>query len=239
MILDLRNGKLGDLLLALPAIRTGDSVILRPQFRLDLLPVKWLDEGEGVRAWAKPGQHTTDAWLEATKRRRKRWRLLPVTVKRLTVIAPCVDDPRRQWRGWEELGTRLPHAVWLDDKTPRLEWMRILNRARTVICPDTGTAHMADALGCPHVVGLYAALFKSHAPYWNRGSCVVRSSMNLVTVEDVMEQVQQEPLLQWQLVSNWNRTMQAVDSMEEIDTTTIDDLGMSQLVNWAEFSANE
>lgn len=98
---------------------------------------------------------------------------------------------------------------------------------------------MADALGCPQVIGLYGALFESHAPYWNRRSCVVRSSMNLVTVEDVMQQVQQEPLLQWQAASNWNRTMQAVDAMEEIDTTTFDDLGMSQLVNWTDFGANE
>lgn len=66
--------------------------------------------------------------------------------------------------------------------------MSTLNRARTVVCPDTGTVHMADALGVPCVVGLYESNMSRHAPYWDRSHCIERRGMAM-TVEEVLEQI--------------------------------------------------
>lgn len=189
MIFDLNRAHLGDFLLALPAMHPEDGVVLRPEFRLSKLPLRWLDGGAGVRPIGKPYMHVTDAWLESTGRPAMRWQLMPGQRKTLTVIAPCVTSKSRQWHGWNELKERLPQAVAIDDKLPRAEWMALLNQAEVVICPDTGTAHMADALGCSRVIGLYAKHFATHAPYWNRKHCISKCSMDEITVDDVMERV--------------------------------------------------
>lgn len=189
MIFDLANAHLGDFLLALPAMHPEDEIILKAEHRVPRLPLRWLDVGAGIRPDGKPGLHVTDAWLEATGRPAMRWQLLPHQHKSLTVIAPCVASRSRQWHAWEWLRKCLPGATWVDDKLPRKEWMALLNQAKTVICPDTGTAHMADALGCPKVVGLYAKHFATHAPYWNRNYCISKRSMDEITVDDVMERV--------------------------------------------------
>ncbi len=68
--------------------------------------------------------------------------------------------------------------------------MALLNRAAAVICPDTGTAHMADALGCPKVIGLYAKHFQPLTRLTGAADyCISKRSMDEITVDDVMERV--------------------------------------------------
>lgn len=189
MIFDLRGQHLGDVLLAAPAMRPGDQVIVGKQHRVPGLPVEWLDSGRGISAHTAPKRHMTDAWLLAAGRESLRHRLMPEMPKTRIVIAPHVRSPKKQWHGWEALKARLPYADWIDEHEPRCVWASLLNRAHTVICPDTGTVHMADALGCPKVIGLYGQGFDQFAPYWNREHCVVRKGMDAITIEDVMERV--------------------------------------------------
>jgi len=112
----------------------------------------------------------------------------PVLQKQHLVIAPYVKAKSKRWAGWEALQTALPHAVVVGPGLCRYGWMALLNMAHTVICPDTGTAHMADALGS-RVVGLYGARFHEFAPFWDRSHCVSRNGMDSITVDDVLEAV--------------------------------------------------
>lgn len=191
MVFDLLSLHLGDVLMAMPAMRAGDAVVARPQHRVPRLPVEWLDAGLGVHAQIKRGEHATDAWLAAAGREPVRHALLPEVERTLTVIAPAVDAPAKQWHGWLALGQMLRDAVWIGASEARAAWMGLLSRAHTVICPDTGTAHMADALGVPRVVALHGvpANWPKCAPFWNRTHCVARDSMSEITVDDVMEVV--------------------------------------------------
>lgn len=191
MIFDLSSLHLGDVLMAMPAMRAGDSVVARPQHRVPGLSVEWLDSGRGVHAHIQRVEHATDAWLAAAGRAPVRHSLLPEVERTLTVIAPAVDACAKQWHGWLALGAALRDAIWLGASEAREAWMAMLNRAHTVICPDTGTAHMADALGVPRVVALHGvpANWPKCAPYWNREHCIVRARMDDITVGDVLEVV--------------------------------------------------
>jgi hypothetical protein len=174
--------------MAMPAMRVGDSVVARPQHRVPGLPVDWLDSGDGLHAQHRRGQHVTGAWLDLVGREPVRHPLLPEVDRTLTVIAPAVAAREKQWDKWDAL--KLPHAVWVDALLARNAWMTLLNRAHTVICPDTGTAHMSDALGVPKVIvlhGMGAAHFNTYAPFWNRSHCIVRDSMGDISVDHVME----------------------------------------------------
>lgn len=191
MIFDLSTLHLGDVLMALPAMRAGDVVSARERHRFPGAPVRWRDEPGGLHALAAPGQHVTDAWLALTGRDPVRHRLLPEEPKSLLVVAPEVAAPEKRWHGWTELMERLAGVVLLGATEAREVWMRALNRAHTVICPDTGTAHMADALGCPRVIALHGvpANWPRCAPYWDRRYCIARTSMDAITVDDVLEVV--------------------------------------------------
>jgi heptosyltransferase I len=67
------------------------------------------------------------------------------------------------------------HApVDLIGRTDLKQLLAILGNARAVVCPDSGPAHMADAVGTP-VVGLYATSNKDRTgPYRSRALCVDR-----------------------------------------------------------------
>lgn len=196
MILDFRHAHLGDVLMALPAMREGDSVIVSDErHTISGAPVQWLREGK-ADTWPamRRGRHATDAWLEATGRAPLRHRLLPAPTERQgIVIAPSVAavEKRWPWDRWAALMAALPGSRLLDDKIPRAQWMRALDEAETVICPDTGTAHMADALGCDHLIVLHglADNWPHCAPYWNRSHCIYRPGMAEITIKDVLEKV--------------------------------------------------
>lgn len=197
MIFDLSTLHLGDVLMALPAMREGDAVVTR--HRVPGAPVEWIDPEAAPPARERTypamrrGRHTTDAWLESTGRAPVRHRLAPEADKRQIVIAPVVRAPEKQWPAdrWEALRDAIPGALYVDGDVDRAEWMRCLNIADTVICPDTGTAHMADALGCPRVIALHGvpANWPHCAPYWDRRYCIARESMDAITVDDVLEVV--------------------------------------------------
>lgn len=187
MVFDMRGLHLGDVLLALPAMRRGDAVVAHEYHRVPGAPVTWLDTGRGL--CIGPHGHRTSAWLQAASRDPIRHQLLPRRDKDLLVFAPDVALPRKRWGRWEQLAAHLPHAVHATAALARGAWMALLNRAHTVVCPDTGTAHMADALGCPRVVGLYGRDFETFAPYWDRSHCVVRNGMDAITVDDVLESI--------------------------------------------------
>lgn len=191
MIFNLSTLHLGDVLMAMPAMRKGDSVVARPEHRVPNLPVAWLDAGTGIHAIPGMGEHFTDAWLRVSGREPCRHELLPAVERTLTVIAPDAGSAARRWTKWDVLQLALPHAVWVTASLARDAWMDLLNRAHTVICPDTGTAHMADALGVPRVVALHGSptSWARCAPYWNRSYCVAKDSLSQITVDDVLERV--------------------------------------------------
>lgn len=194
MIFDLSTSHLGDVLMAMPALRETDAVIAPERHRFPGAPFAWLDPGEAkgnAYAAMRRGRHTTEAWLESTGRGPVRHRLLPETDKHLTVIAPMVVAAAKQWDKWDALRRELPDALVIDERFDRGDWMRALNAASVVICPDTGTAHMADALGCQVTVVLHGvpSNWPHCAPYWDRRYCIARESMAAITVDDVMEMV--------------------------------------------------
>ncbi|WDS36230.1 glycosyltransferase family 9 protein [Pseudoxanthomonas sp.] len=188
MIFDLRGGHLGDVMLAMPAMRVGDGVIVAEQHRIPGLDVTWLDAGKGVQSRHAPGLHMTKAWTLAVGREPIKHRLLPRERKLLLVIAPDVDAKERQWDKWGALRNALPGAVWITGRVSRRMWMWVLNAAHTVICPDTGTAHMADALGA-RVIGLYGRTFQQYAPTWDSSHCIARDRVTDICVEDVLERL--------------------------------------------------
>ncbi len=189
MIFNLLNLHLGDVLMALPAMRAGDLCIAQPQHRVPDAPVEWLDSGRGVAPRDLHLRHQTDAWLGAVGREPMRHTLLPPVERSSIVIAPTVRGAGRQWGGWDALIEALPAALVVTAEWCRRTWMQALNAAHTVICPDTGTAHMADALGVPKVVALHGQgknHFERYAPYWRREDCIVRDSMQDIAVDDVL-----------------------------------------------------
>lgn len=190
MILDLRCGHLGDVLLAAPAMRPGDAVIVSDvRYRVPGLPVEWLSSGRGVSPTLRPAEHVTRSWLDVTGRSPVRHQLMPSSPKSGVVIAPSVEGDGKSWSRWGELLQRIPGAVVVTDALPRVPWMSVLALAEWVICPDTGTAHMADALGARVIAlhGLGRAHFEQYAPYWDRSHCIVRDAMDDITPDDVIE----------------------------------------------------
>jgi len=180
---------LGDVLMALPAMRAGDSCIAQEQHRAPGAPVAWVDGVKGIAPHDLHLRHQTDAWLAATGREPMRHILLSPVERSGIVIAPTVRDAVRQWSGWDALTEALPAALVVTAEWCRKTWMQALNVAHTVICPDTGTAHMADALGVPKVVALHGQgqkHFERYAPYWRREHCIVRDSMQEIAVDDVL-----------------------------------------------------
>lgn len=191
MIFDLSTLHLGDVLLALPAMRAGDSVIARQEHRVPGAPVAWLDTGTGDVRPRLGRMHETAAWLEATRRPPRRHRLLPPAALRSgVVIAPDVRSERKRWGRWGDLRMALPDAHVIRATDSRHWWMQAMAGAAAVVCPDTGTAHMADALGVPRVVvlhGMGQAHFGRYHPYWTAGEhCIVRDTMDAITVADVL-----------------------------------------------------
>ena len=190
---DLSSMHLGDVLMALPAMREGDSVAARPVHRVPGAPVRWVDKSsDGIYAVSYRGQkQQTEAWLDATGRDPVRHKLMPPVMKDILLIAPDVASEGKRWHGWKELWSTLPSAVWIGAGATRKVWMELLNRAYTVICPDTGTAHMADALGAHRVIALHghSENWPRCAPFWGRNHCVVRNSMEEITVGDILEAV--------------------------------------------------
>lgn len=189
MNFDLSTSHLGDILMAMPAMRAGDHVVANPKHRVPGLPVTWLDAGKGLHARPRSGQHTTDAWLRETCREPVFHHLLQPVKRTEIVIAPQVDAAAKRWPWFEELRAALPQAVVAHRRLGRRAWMGLLNCAHTVICPDTGTAHMADALGVHRVIALHGvpSNWPRCAPYWNRNHCIARGSMREIAVDDVLE----------------------------------------------------
>jgi ADP-heptose:LPS heptosyltransferase len=194
MIFDLSTSHMGDILMAMPALRSTDAVIAQERHRFAGAPFAWLDPGE-AKANAYPamrrGRHTTESWLESTGRGPVRHRLAPEIERTHTVIVPAVVAPAKQWHLWQELIDSLPDALVVEGDASREAWLWALGSATTVICPDTGTAHMADALGCPQTIVLHGVPrnWPHCAPYWDRRYCIARESMAAITVEDVLEVV--------------------------------------------------
>lgn len=73
------------------------------------------------------------------------------------------------------IGAAARHApLDLIGRTDLKQLLALLAGARAVVCPDSGPAHMADAVGTP-VVGLYATSNKERTgPYRSRQHCVDR-----------------------------------------------------------------
>lgn len=195
MIFDLSSAHLGDVLMAMPAMRSTDAVMAKPQHRVPGAPVAWMEPKEGkATVWpaSRRGRHTTDAWLESTGRGPVRHRLMPEVGRSGVLLAPAVAAESKRWHLWTELVAALDDdPALITSEHSRADWMAALNQAETVICPDTGTAHMADALGCPRVIALHGipSNWPHCAPYWDRSHCIARNSMDAITVEDVLEVV--------------------------------------------------
>lgn len=205
MNVDLRTGHLGDLLLLAPALRAGDTVHGLPeQYQLHQLPVTY-DPRPCAGAWDLGhhhyGEHRTEGWLRLSGRKPVRHRLLPADppLRSDVLVAPDSGHPARAWPHFQCLTARLRadppgYVTFVSHLLPRAQWLVELASAQTVICPNTGTAHMADALGVPRVIALYESedSFRTCAPYWNRGHCLVAPPQGLayLTVEHVMERLQ-------------------------------------------------
>ena len=118
------------------------------------------------------------------------------------LIGPCivVSPPNDQWPFAFDISSRTagsgtPTQGYID-VPGRARWYKFnvtpgssVHVALSGLPADTGTAHMADALGVPRVVALHGqgqAHFERYAPYWNRRHCVVRDTMAAITVDDVL-----------------------------------------------------
>lgn len=198
LLFNLSQGHLGDVLMALPTMRWGDAVYCNPKHRVPNAPVFWLDSDQvdiskGIFPGMRRGRHTTDAWIESTGRVPIRHTLLDEVERTRIVIAPDVEAPSKKWptHRWMELHESIIGSELMDSSLNRLQWMHVLNSAKTVICPDTGTAHMADALGCPQVIVLHGVMhhWPHCAPYWDRRYCIFRSSMKDIQIDDVLEKI--------------------------------------------------
>lgn len=202
MIFDLRGAHLGDVLLAAPAMREGDSVVVsNERYTLRSLPVKWLrymphNDSDMLHPGAEAGEHMTEYWLRATGRTpvRHSMQIESQKTREDIVLAPCVKHGSKRWHGWHALNDALMkqgrHTVMIGESLPRWQWIEALALARTVVCPDTGTMHMADHIGTARVIGLQLSdLWQQHAPYWDRSNCIVRDRMDDITVQDVLEKI--------------------------------------------------
>jgi heptosyltransferase I len=80
--------------------------------------------------------------------------------------------PREQRMGEEIVARMRAPCVNLVGQDTLLEFYATLGRARAILTPDSGPAHMATSLGIP-VVGLYAATNPARTgPYFSRDLCV-------------------------------------------------------------------
>lgn len=67
-----------------------------------------------------------------------------------------------------------------------LTWPALLTRASLVVSLDTGSVHMADALGIP-VVGLYSVADPAeYGPFWQRHRCVYAPTMDALPLAQVL-----------------------------------------------------
>ena len=93
---------------------------------------------------------------------------------KLKVLICGGRTPREQRMG-EEIAARMrAPCVNLVGRDTLLGFYAVLARARALVTPDSGPAHMATSLGVP-VVGLYAATNPARSgPYFSRDLCVDR-----------------------------------------------------------------
>ena len=201
MEFNLPTAHVGDLLLLAPALRCGDVIYGLPkQHQLPQLPVTYRDTKPGVGLFDLAGhrsnEHRTQAWLRMTNRTPYKHCLFPANKQDGFVLAPCVQQKSKRWPYFDLLLARIrekyrnSYITVIDDKTTRHQWMLDLASADTVICPDTGTAHMADALGVRRVVVLYPT--KQHHQlyhtFWNQDHHLIADGdMSTITVDHVME----------------------------------------------------
>lgn len=78
-------------------------------------------------------------------------------------------------------------AVNLIGKDNKDTWSTTIAAADVVISPDSGAAHMADALGKPAVVLFGPTNEKVWAPYWNRQFVIKEASMKQIKPKQVIE----------------------------------------------------
>lgn len=213
-MIDASGYHLGDMLLLAPALRAGDMVYnCPPEYRpplpiavsyaLPRTPVPQIARRN--RAWidAHPDMHATRAWLTRLKRTPRDHMLrLPRCPRPVinVVLAPAVRDAERRWPHWDGLIASLHEAginpTLLSGQASRTLWMETLAQADAVVCPDTGTAHMADALGVPRVVSLHVTerALRRYGPYWSRAAwslvAPVGGSLADITPAHVMERLQ-------------------------------------------------
>lgn len=190
---DLRSEHLGDVLLALPAMRSGDRVLCHPMHYFG--PASIASSGDKRVVLPKTG-HKTQGWLGATDRQAVKHSLMAQSRKQGVVIAPSVKASIKRWNKWAKLRQAIGQLTEIHEDDSRSIWMNALNRAAVVICPDTGTGHMADALGCPKVIAMYGSgqdQFERYAPFWDGSWCIVRDNMADITVEDVLERIHGQP----------------------------------------------
>lgn len=198
VIVDMPGARLGDLLMLLPCLRAED-VVYHDANTADLtLPACQMKGSPNGKYAIHQGHlqlhsgHTTERWSKILGRRPQSHQLTQYSSRPRAgvVLAPTVESPTRQWDGWSALRAKLPHATVIAADLPRREFIDMLLGAEVVVCPNTSTAHLADALGVPKVVGLYSqALFQTCAPYWNPQHCIVAPSVTNISVGQVYESV--------------------------------------------------
>lgn len=189
-MIDARGYHLGDMLMLTPALRAGDMVYnCPPEYRPPLpIVLNYMPHNAPmspvalrVRSKVEASQHLhkTHSWLRAlnrTPRDHMLRKVVPDAPPANVVLAPAVRDDRRRWPHWDMLIVALHergiNPTLLSGQASREDWMRTLAAADAVVCPDTGTAHMADALGVRRVVSLHTSAnsLRRNAPYWSRGA---------------------------------------------------------------------
>lgn len=69
-------------------------------------------------------------------------------------------------------------------------WPDIIYRAKTVVCPDTGTSHIASLVGT-HPVTLFGHTKASvYAPYWSKQYVASAKNMHLLEIDTVKRQIE-------------------------------------------------
>lgn len=189
-MIDASGYHLGDMLMLAPALRAGDVVYnAQPEYRPPLpiavsyalpgTPTPIFARRRRAQVDARSDLHLTAGWLRALKRTPRDHLLrAPRSARPIAnvVLAPAVGYPQRRWPHWDMLIAALHEAginpTLLSGQAPRQLWMDTLASADAVVCPDTGTAHMADALGVPRVVSLHVnpLAIRRNGPYWSRGA---------------------------------------------------------------------
>lgn len=184
-----KGHNLGDCLLALPVCRPGDTIICDKKHWLPIGNINWKEKGKGIKINRVSSVHSTREWAKVTGRIPERF-FIKEHSPDLLVYAPMVMAARKKWNKWQELiNTKKPDVV-IGATVGREEWIDILSKAHTVVCPDTGTAHMADALGVPKVIALYRTdMWKTFHPYWNNKYCIHKKKVEDITVAEVLEKI--------------------------------------------------